>query len=53
MKPLQALKSRIKEEEKHIQNEEKPNPLDILRERNRELAVREQRRSLLKRTGVR
>jgi len=54
MKPQQALKNRIREESKRTQdNEEKPDLLDILRKRNRELEVRESRRVLLKRIRVR
>ncbi len=53
MKPIQALKSRIREETKHEEIERKPGLIDILRERNRDLEVRELRRALLRRVGRR
>ena len=53
MKPQEALKNRIRQESEHIQNEEKPDLLDILRKRNRDLEVRESRRALLRRIRLR
>jgi len=53
MRPVQALKSRIEKESKHKQVEGKPSLLDTLQRRNREIELRRQRRSLLRRTGVR
>ena len=53
MRPVQALKSRIEKESKHKQVEEKSSLLDILQRRNREIELRRQRRSLLRRMGVR
>ena len=53
MKPIQALKSRIREESKDAEVEKEPSLLDVLRERNRGLEVREHRRALLRRIGRR
>lgn len=53
MKPIQALKSRIREESKDAEVQKEPSLLDVLRERNRGLEVREHRRALLRRIGRR
>ena len=53
MRPVQALKSRIEKESKHKQVEKQPSLLDTLQKRNREMELRHQRRSLLRRMGVR
>ena len=51
MRPTQALKSRIRKYTKQGEEEKRPSLLDILRKRNRDLEVREQRRVLLRRVG--
>jgi len=53
MRPVQALKSRIEKESKHKPVEEKPSLLDTLQKHNREIELRRQRRTLLRRMGVR
>ena len=53
MEPTQALKKRIEEESKSVENKEKPTLLDILHQRNRELQVRKHRALLLRRLGKR
>jgi hypothetical protein len=51
MRLAEVLKSRIREESKRKDAEKKPSLLDVLRDRNRDLEVREHRRALLKRIG--
>ena len=50
MRPLEALKERIADERRRDKSSEMPKPLDLLRERNRQLKSRTRRNALLTRT---